>query len=95
MYFPTLDQLLLDATLGAMSTEIDAVLAGITESDPRIRLELMFRAIGLEAFVVLYDIRGLDAEQAQRVALATALSLIDAAVAAARADAGQERPGAP
>lgn len=44
-YFPTLDQLLLDATVGAMSTDIDATLDAVTGADPRERVERMVDAI--------------------------------------------------
>jgi AcrR family transcriptional regulator len=144
MYFPTLDQLLLDATAGAMNTDVDAVLAGTTEADPRARTELLVNTLcdtigsslplgrklikltvdappaatapkrgyrrvgwieqavgplretlgrerfdrlvsalslvlGWEAFVVLYDVRGLDDAQARRVMMSAALAMIDAA----------------
>ncbi len=45
MYFPTLDQLLLDATVGAMSTDIDQVLAEATDADPQVRVEKMIDSI--------------------------------------------------
>jgi AcrR family transcriptional regulator len=160
MYFPTLDQLLLDATVGAMHTEIDAILASTAETDPRARVEILVTALsdtigktlplgrklikltvdapppagdapkrgyrrirwieqavgplretlgterferlvsalslvlGWEAFVVLYDVRGLDEAQARQVLLATALALLDAAQTwlcrlAGRPDIGQ------
>lgn len=144
MYFPTLDQLLLDATAGAMNTEVDAALAATAETDPRVRTEILVNTLcdtigtslplgrklikltvdappadggpkrgyrrvrwieqavgplretlgadrferlvsalslvlGWEAFVVLYDVRGLDDAQARQVLLASALALIDAA----------------
>lgn len=144
MYFPTLDQLLLDATAGAMNTEVDAALAATPETDPRVRTEILVNTLcdtigtslplgrklikltvdappahgapkrgyrrvrwieqavgplretlgpgrferlvsalslvlGWEAFVVLYDVRGLDDVQVRRVMLAAALALIDAA----------------
>ncbi|HEY7429108.1 MAG TPA: TetR/AcrR family transcriptional regulator [Streptosporangiaceae bacterium] len=144
MYFPTLDQLLLDATSGAMNTGVDAVLASTTETDPRARAEILVTALcdtigttlplgrklikltvddppagggpkrgyrrigwieqavsplreplgparferlvsalslvlGWEAFVVLYDVRGLDETQARQVLVSAALALIDAA----------------
>jgi AcrR family transcriptional regulator len=144
MYFPTLDQLLLDAMAGAMNTDVDAALAGTTETDPRVRTELLVNTLcdtigsslplgrklikltvdappaatapkrgyrrvgwieqavgplretlgderfgrlvsalslvlGWEAFVVLYDVRGLDAAQTRQVLLSAALAMIDAA----------------
>lgn len=144
MYFPTLDQLLLDATAGAMNTDVDAVLASTAETDPRVRTELLVNTLcdtigsslplgrklikltvdappattapkrgyrrvgwieqavgplretlgrerfdrlvsalslvlGWEAFVVLYDVRGLDDAQARQVLLSAALALVDAA----------------
>jgi AcrR family transcriptional regulator len=45
MYFPTLDQLLLDATAGAMNTDVDAVLAATTETDPRMRTALLVNTL--------------------------------------------------
>lgn len=145
-YFPTLDQLLLDAAIGAMSSNVDAALdaAGqdarrrittmitvLTDEmgrtlplgrklirltvdspsgdpgpkrgyrrvawiekaiepirprlDPR-RFEQLVSAlavmIGWEAFIVLFDVRGLDAGQARAVITAAALTLIDAALPA-------------
>ncbi len=144
MYFPTLDQLLLDAAAGAMSTDIDVILDSTTETDPRARIEILVTALcdaisqslplgrklikltvdappassapkrgyrrirwieqavsplrddlgalrferlvsalslvlGWEAFVVLYDVRGLDQTQARQVLTSAALALIDAA----------------
>jgi AcrR family transcriptional regulator len=144
MYFPTLDQLLLDATVGAMNTDVDTALSATTETDPRKRVEIMIDAlcarmeqslplgrklikltvdtpqsegapkrgyrrvrwieqaidplraelgakrfeqlisalslvVGWEAFIVLFDVRGLSEKQARRVSLATALTLVDAA----------------
>jgi AcrR family transcriptional regulator len=45
-YFPTLDQLLLDATLGALNTGIDELLDATGDEDPRARVEAMIRAVG-------------------------------------------------
>ena len=46
MYFPTLEQLLLDATLGALSQgKIDPVLAESTSEDPVIRIRQLSNAI--------------------------------------------------
>src|SRR2546429_10012154 len=46
MHFPTLDQLLLDATLGAMNTDVDAALSTMPDADVRTRLALMVDAVG-------------------------------------------------
>lgn len=152
LYFPSVDQLLLDATVGAMNVDIDAELDAITDDDPRVRVEKMIKAItdnsgdslplgrklvkltvdlpppsdgmpkrgyrrvgwiekaihplrqelgarrferlvsalavviGWEAFIVLNDVRGLDAAESRRVILTSALALIDAAVAEAAAE---------
>ena len=45
MYFPTLDQLLLDAMVGSMSTDIDQVLAEAGDADARVRVERMIDSI--------------------------------------------------
>ena len=45
MYFPTLDQLLLDAMVGAMSTDVDQVLAEVVDADARVRVERMIDSI--------------------------------------------------
>jgi AcrR family transcriptional regulator len=45
LYFPTLDQLLLDATLGALDLGIDDLLDRTTDADPRTRVELMITAL--------------------------------------------------
>ena len=46
MYFPTLEQLLIDATLGALSRgKIDPVLAESTSDDPIARIKQLSRAI--------------------------------------------------
>jgi AcrR family transcriptional regulator len=46
MYFPTLEQLLIDATLGALSRNtIDPVLADSASSDPIARVEQLSRAM--------------------------------------------------
>ena len=46
MYFPTLEQLLIDATLGALSREtVDAVTAEFASTDPVVRAEQLSRAI--------------------------------------------------
>ncbi len=144
-YFPSLDQLLLDAAIGAMSSNVEGALDGagrdarsrittmitvLTEEmnrtlplgrklirltvdsppggpgpkrgyrridwiekaiepirprlDPR-RFEQLVSAlsvvIGWEAFIVLFDVRGMDADQAREVITDAAISLIDAALA--------------
>jgi AcrR family transcriptional regulator len=144
-YFPTLDQLLLDAAIGAMNVNVEAAMEAIGEADapariaaligvlsdgmtdslplgrklikltvdappaddgprrgyrriawieralepvrPRLapdRFEQLVSAlavlIGWEAFIVLYDVRGLAADQARMVVTDTALALIDAAL---------------
>ena len=38
MHFPTLDQLVLDATAGLMNVDLDAALAAVESDDPRVRL---------------------------------------------------------
>lgn len=45
LYFPTLDQLILDATLGAMNTDVDEVLARVASDDPRARLRALVEAL--------------------------------------------------
>jgi AcrR family transcriptional regulator len=144
-YFPTLDQLLLDAAIGAMNVNVEAAMDAIGEADapariaaligvlsdgmtdslplgrklikltvdappaddgprrgyrriawieralepvrPRLapdRFEQLVSAlavlIGWEAFIVLYDVRGLAADQARMIVTDTALALIDAAM---------------
>ena len=145
-YFPTLDQLLLDATIGAMNVSIEAAIDSSGEPDARARIAALVAAlsdamagslplgrklikltvdappadggprrgyrriawieralepvrprlapdrfeqlvsvlavmIGWEAFIVLYDVRGLSADQAREVVTDTALALVDAALA--------------
>jgi AcrR family transcriptional regulator len=144
-YFPTLDQLLLDAAAGAMSSTMDTALDA-AGPDARSRIATMITVlademdkslplgrtlirltvdappggsgpkrgyrrtawieraleparpqlgpsrferlvsalsvmIGWEAYIVLYDIRGLDAAQAREVITSAALTLLDAALA--------------
>ncbi len=38
LYYPTLDQLVLDATIGTLNVDVDAALGAQTSSDPRRRL---------------------------------------------------------
>jgi len=45
LHFPTLDQLILDATLGAMNTDVDEVLARMASDDPRARLRALVEAL--------------------------------------------------
>jgi AcrR family transcriptional regulator len=143
-YFPTLDQLLIDATLGAMTSTVDAALDAVGQ-DPRSRIVTMITVlademsrtlplgrklirltvetppgspgpkrgyrrvawiekaleparpqlepsrfeqlvsalsvvIGWEAFIVLYDVRGLDSAAAREVITDAALTLVDAAL---------------
>ncbi len=41
MHFPTLDQLVLDATVGLMNVDLDAALARVRSTDPRRRLTVL------------------------------------------------------
>lgn len=41
LYYPTLDQLVLDATLGMLNVDVDAALAHQTSADPQVRLETL------------------------------------------------------
>ena len=147
-YFPTLDQLLLDATLGAMNVSIEAAIDSSGEPDARARIAALVAAlsdgmagslplgrklikltvdapppdagpkrgyrrigwieaalepvrprlgpdrfeqlvsalavvIGWEAFVVLFDVRGLSVEQAREIITGAATTLVDAALAQA------------
>lgn len=151
-YFPTLDQLLLEAAIGAMSSNVEAALDAAGE-DPRSRITTMVTVlademgntlplgrklirltvdaspggtspkrgyrrvawiekaiepirprlgprrferlvstlsvmIGWEAFIVLFDVRGLDAAQARAVIMDASLALIDAALAGPAAGPG-------
>jgi AcrR family transcriptional regulator len=144
-YFPTLDQLLLDATIGAMDLGVDAALDGASGQDARGRVEALISAlteemartlplgrklikltvdlpldgsgpkrgyrrigwiekaiepirprlspdefeqlvsalavmIGWESFIVLFDVRGLDQDQARQIVTGSALALIEAAL---------------
>jgi AcrR family transcriptional regulator len=147
-YFPTLDQLLLDATLGAMNVSIEAAIDSSVEPDARARIAALVAAlsdgmagslplgrklikltvdappsgpgpkrgyrrigwieaalepvrprlgpdrfeqlvsalavvIGWEAFVVLFDVRGLSVDQAREIITGAATTLVDAALAQA------------
>jgi AcrR family transcriptional regulator len=150
-YFPTLDQLLLDATIGAMNVSIEAAIDSSGEPDARARIAALVAAlsdgmagslplgrklikltvdappsdagpkrgyrrigwieaalepvrprlgpdrfeqlvsalavvIGWEAFVVLFDVRGLSVDQAREIITGAATTLVDAALA--QADVG-------
>ena len=152
-YFPTLDQLLLDATLGAMNVSIEAAIDSSGEPDARARIVALVAAlsdgmagslplgrklikltvdapspdagpkrgyrrigwieaalepvrprlgpdrfeqlvsalavvIGWEAFVVLFDVRGLSVDQAREIITGAATTLVDAALAQAGAGTG-------
>jgi AcrR family transcriptional regulator len=41
LYYPTLDQLVLDATLGTLNVDVDAALAAQTSTDPRERVRTL------------------------------------------------------
>jgi AcrR family transcriptional regulator len=45
MHFPTLDQLVLDATVGLMNVDVDAALARVRSTDPRRRLTVLVREL--------------------------------------------------
>ena len=158
-YFPTLDQLLLDATLGAMNLDVETAIDEAGEPDARARVATLIAllsdgmasslplgrklikltvdappsgagpkrgyrrigwieqalepvqprlgpdrfeqlvsalavVIGWEAFVVLFDVRGLTADQAREILTGAALTLLDAALAeAGTAQAGTAQAG--
>jgi AcrR family transcriptional regulator len=158
-YFPTLDQLLLDAALGAMNLDVEAAIDEAGEPDARARIATLIAllsdgmagslplgrklikltvdappsgpapkrgyrrigwieqalepirpqlgpdrfeqlvsalavVIGWEAFVVLFDVRGLTAGQAREILTGAALTLFDAALAQAGPDpAGTDPAG--
>lgn len=145
LHFPSLDHLLIDAIVGLMGAGVDAALACLSSSDPRVRLRVLVDAvstatavtlplgrrlialtverptrtterpvrgyrriawieaaveplreplgpdrferlvsslavvIGFEAFIVLFDVRGLDDDAARAVVLDAALALLAAA----------------
>lgn len=156
-YFPTLDQLLLDATLGAMNVSIEAAIDSSGEPDARARIAALVAAlsdgmagslplgrklikltvdappsgpgpkrgyrrigwieaalepvrprlgpdrfeqlvsalavvIGWEAFVVLFDVRGLSVDQAREIITGAATTLVDAALAQAGAGTDSDSP---
>jgi AcrR family transcriptional regulator len=45
LYFPSLDQLLLDATLGLMNVDVESALATVRSEDPRERLKVLVREL--------------------------------------------------
>jgi AcrR family transcriptional regulator len=45
LYYPTLDQLVLDATLGTLNTDVDAALQAQTSNDPHARLDTLVAAL--------------------------------------------------
>lgn len=45
LHFPTLDQLLLDATVGAVNVDVDAALARFSSDDPHERLRTLVREL--------------------------------------------------
>ena len=159
-YFPTLDQLLLDATIGAMNVDVEAAIDASGEPDkpdvrdriatlvaalsdrmadslplgrklirltvdapsagdgprrgyrrvawieralepirPRLspdRFERLVSAlsvvIGWEAFIVLFDVRGLTADQARETLTDAAITLVDAALAQAGTGTDTDSP---
>src|SRR5690349_18816660 len=158
-YFPTLDQLLLDATLGAMNVSIEAAIDSSGDPDARARIAALVAAlsdgmagslplgrklikltvdappsdagpkrgyrrigwieaalepvrprlgpdrfeqlvsalavvIGWEAFVVLFDVRGLSVDQAREIITGAATTLVDAALAQAGDGTGAAGTGA-
>ncbi|WP_405164680.1 TetR/AcrR family transcriptional regulator [Nocardia sp. NBC_01499] len=47
LHFPSLDQLMLDATLGLLSDETDTALEHVTSTDPRVRVAALTNALGV------------------------------------------------
>jgi len=158
-YFPTLDQLLLDATIGAMNVDVEAAIDASGEPDVRDRIATLVAVlsdgmadslplgrklirltvdapsagdgprrgyrrvawieralepirprlsqgrferlvsalsvvIGWEAFIVLFDVRGLSADQARETLTGAAIALVDAAlVEAGTVQAGTAQAG--
>jgi hypothetical protein len=45
LYYPTLDQLVLDATLGTLNTDVDAALRSQVSDDPHARLDTLVTAL--------------------------------------------------
>ena len=158
-YFPTLDQLILDAAIGVMNVNVEAAMEAVGEADARARIAALVEAlsdgmadtlplgrklikltvdappadgaprrgyrriawieralepvrprlapdrfeqlvsalavlIGWEAFIVLYDVRGLSPDQTRETIAGAALTLVDAALAqAGTAQAGTAQAG--
>jgi AcrR family transcriptional regulator len=156
-YFPTLDQLLLDATIGAMNVDVEAAIDASGEPDVRARIATLVAVlsdgmadslplgrklirltvdapsaddgprrgyrrvdwieraldpirqqlspdrferllsalsvvIGWEAFIVLFDVRGLSADQARETLTSAAGTLVDAALAQAGTGTDSDSP---
>jgi AcrR family transcriptional regulator len=156
-YFPTLDQLLLDATIGAMNVDVEAAIDASGEPDVRARIATLVAVlsdgmadslplgrklirltvdapsagddprrryrrvawieralepirpqlspdrferlvsalsvvIGWEAFIVLFDVRGLGADQARETLTGAAITLVDAALAQAGTGTDRDSP---
>jgi AcrR family transcriptional regulator len=156
-YFPTLDQLLLDATIGAMNVDVEAAIDASGEPDVRDRIATLVAVlsdgmadslplgrklirltvdapsagdgprrgyrrvgwieralepirpqlspdrferlvsalsvvIGWEAFIVLFDVRGLSADQARETLAGAAITLVDAALAQAGTGTDRDSP---
>jgi AcrR family transcriptional regulator len=156
-YFPTLDQLLLDATIGAMNVDVEAAIDASGEPDVRDRIATLVAVlsdgmadslplgrklirltvdapsagdgprrgyrrvawieralepirpqlspdrferlvsalsvvIGWEAFIVLFDMRGLSADQARETLTGAAITLVDAALAQAGTGTDRDSP---
>jgi AcrR family transcriptional regulator len=156
-YFPTLDQLLLDATIGAMNVDVEAAIDASGEPDVRARIATLVAVlsdgmagslplgrklikltvdapsaddgprrgyrridwieralepirpqlspdrferlvsalsvvIGWEAFIVLFDVRGLSADQARETLTGAAITLVDAALAQAGSGTDSDSP---
>lgn len=45
LHYPTIDQLLLDATLGLLNTDVDSALDAVDSRDPEVRLEALVTAM--------------------------------------------------
>jgi AcrR family transcriptional regulator len=156
-YFPTLDQLLLDATIGAMNVDVEAAIDASGEPDVRDRIATLVAVlsermadslplgrklirltvdapsagdgprrgyrrvawieralepirprlspdrferlvsalsvvIGWEAFIVLFDVRGLSADQARETLTGAAITLVDTALAQAGTGTDRDSP---
>ncbi|MFI9503693.1 TetR/AcrR family transcriptional regulator [Nocardia sp. NPDC052566] len=53
LHFPTLDQLMLDATLGLLSAGTDALLEQVGSDDPLVRVTALARAMGADIDTLL------------------------------------------